>query len=280
MSTISEHIFGLYNQLDDDEIQPIDETVVDDAIGVINKISVSDADSLFYFLAAMNLLNAAIKTAKHKSQLFYGFIKTRVSKITDLILQNPSFYTDTSVYYDDKQRFMYFEVYGVIFSFHQVQETKLIKNIASKNDRIQWTGIRLQRIAQNIFLYAKQLNIDSDKLSNDMDIQTTNNSNGNNNCLNAVNPNLFPCPDCGKEISVHAKICPQCGNDDPKTCDVVKRTCGYLGNPQARPMVHGRHKEISSRVKHMNGSVGALNDGNLIDSVEVDEAKSKYFAEK
>lgn len=213
MSTISEHIFGLYNQLVDDEIQPIDETVVDDAIGVINKISVSDADSLFYFLAAMNLLNAAIKTAKHKSQLFYGFIKTRVSKITDLILQNPSFYTDTSVYYDDKQRCMYFEVYGVIFSFHQVQETKLIKNIASKNDRIQWTGIRLQRIAQNIFLYAKQLNIDSDKLSNDMDIQTTNNLNGNNNCLNAVNPNLFPCPDCGKEISVHAKICPQCGND-------------------------------------------------------------------
>lgn len=45
--------------------------------------------------------------------------------------------------------------------------------------------------------------------------------------------------------------CPECGNHDPKTCDVVKRTCGYLGNPQARPMVHGRHKEISSRVKHM-----------------------------
>ncbi|MBO0440493.1 anaerobic ribonucleoside-triphosphate reductase [Candidatus Enterococcus ikei] len=45
--------------------------------------------------------------------------------------------------------------------------------------------------------------------------------------------------------------CPQCGNHDPKSCDVVKRTCGYLGNPQARPMVHGRHKEISSRVKHM-----------------------------
>lgn len=45
--------------------------------------------------------------------------------------------------------------------------------------------------------------------------------------------------------------CPRCGNTDPKTCDVVKRTCGYLGNPQARPMVHGRHMEISSRVKHL-----------------------------
>lgn len=48
--------------------------------------------------------------------------------------------------------------------------------------------------------------------------------------------------------------CPNCSNSDPKLVDVVKRTCGYLGNPQARPMVKGRHKEISARVKHMNGS--------------------------
>ncbi|MCO7273824.1 anaerobic ribonucleoside-triphosphate reductase [Cellulosimicrobium cellulans] len=47
--------------------------------------------------------------------------------------------------------------------------------------------------------------------------------------------------------------CPSCGNADPRTCDVVKRTCGYLGNPQQRPMVHGRHAEISARVKHLAG---------------------------
>ncbi|MDY5585484.1 MAG: anaerobic ribonucleoside-triphosphate reductase [Arcanobacterium sp.] len=46
--------------------------------------------------------------------------------------------------------------------------------------------------------------------------------------------------------------CPDCGNEDPATCDVVKRTCGYLGNPQKRPMVHGRHVEISNRVKHLD----------------------------
>lgn len=45
--------------------------------------------------------------------------------------------------------------------------------------------------------------------------------------------------------------CPQCKNNDPETCDVVKRTCGYLGNPQKRPMAYGRHKEISSRKKHL-----------------------------
>ncbi|QAA23859.1 anaerobic ribonucleoside-triphosphate reductase [Sporolactobacillus terrae] len=54
--------------------------------------------------------------------------------------------------------------------------------------------------------------------------------------------------------------CPECGNTDPQSCDVVKRTCGYLGNPQQRPMIHGRHVEIASRVKHL--SLG--NDSNTI----------------
>jgi ribonucleoside-triphosphate reductase len=45
--------------------------------------------------------------------------------------------------------------------------------------------------------------------------------------------------------------CPECANTDPRSCDVVKRTCGYLGNPQQRPMVRGRHLEIAARVKHM-----------------------------
>lgn len=70
-----------------------------------------------------------------------------------------------------------------------------------------------------------------------------------------TNTPIDHCYECGFEgdftPTERGFECPQCGNHDPKTCDVVKRTCGYLGNPQARPMVHGRHKEISSRVKHM-----------------------------
>ena len=57
--------------------------------------------------------------------------------------------------------------------------------------------------------------------------------------------------------------CPECGNCDPDKCNVTKRTCGYLGNPVQRPMVHGRHEEISHRVKHMSGETGhvTLSDG-------------------
>ncbi|EPF4366878.1 anaerobic ribonucleoside-triphosphate reductase [Enterococcus faecalis] len=70
-----------------------------------------------------------------------------------------------------------------------------------------------------------------------------------------TNTPIDHCYACGFEGDFHPTErgfeCPECGNHDPKTCDVVKRICGYLGNPQARPMVHGRHKEISSRVKHL-----------------------------
>ena len=70
-----------------------------------------------------------------------------------------------------------------------------------------------------------------------------------------TNTPIDHCYACGFEGDFHPTErgfeCPECGNHDPKTCDVVKRTCGYLGNPQARPMVYGRHKEISSRVKHL-----------------------------
>lgn len=45
--------------------------------------------------------------------------------------------------------------------------------------------------------------------------------------------------------------CPNCGNNDPNTADVVRRLCGYLGSPLLRPAISGRKKEISSRLKHM-----------------------------
>ena len=72
-----------------------------------------------------------------------------------------------------------------------------------------------------------------------------------------TNTPIDHCYECGfdGEFATTAEgfACPDCGNSDPATCDVVKRTCGYLGNPQKRPMVHGRHVEISNRVKHMDG---------------------------
>ena len=74
-----------------------------------------------------------------------------------------------------------------------------------------------------------------------------------------TNTPIDRCYECGYagdfDPTARGFKCPGCGNEDPRTCDVVKRTCGYLGNPQQRPMVHGRHTEISSRVKHLSDDV-------------------------
>ncbi|MFN3865256.1 MAG: anaerobic ribonucleoside-triphosphate reductase [Demequina sp.] len=74
-----------------------------------------------------------------------------------------------------------------------------------------------------------------------------------------TNTPIDRCYECGYagdfDATARGFACPACGNDDPRSCDVVKRTCGYLGNPQQRPMVHGRHEEIAARVKHLPGDV-------------------------
>lgn len=70
-----------------------------------------------------------------------------------------------------------------------------------------------------------------------------------------TNTPIDHCFECGFEGEFKATAkgfeCPACGNHNPKTSDCVKRTCGYLGNPLQRPMVHGRHLEIIAREKHL-----------------------------
>lgn len=74
-----------------------------------------------------------------------------------------------------------------------------------------------------------------------------------------TNTPIDKCYKCGFEGEFEATArgfqCPDCGNHDPQTCDCVKRTCGYLGNPLQRPMIHGRHQEIASRHKNMTDSM-------------------------
>ena len=82
--------------------------------------------------------------------------KTRVSAVADCVLKNATSFYDSKLYYNKNQKCLYFEVYGVIFSFHQIKETKQILIVAANNPPITWTGVRLQRIAQNIFLFAKE----------------------------------------------------------------------------------------------------------------------------
>ena len=64
------------------------------------------------------------------------------------------------------------------------------------------------------------------------------------NCYECGYKGEFNCTSKGFE-------CPQCGNHNPKKCSVIRRVCGYLGAPNARPFNSGKQDEVTKRVKHL-----------------------------
>ncbi|MCS5737501.1 anaerobic ribonucleoside-triphosphate reductase, partial [Herbiconiux daphne] len=66
------------------------------------------------------------------------------------------------------------------------------------------------------------------------------------------------CMACGFEgeftIDSHGFSCPNCGNNDSKSINVIRRVCGYLGAPNARGFNRGKNLEVQHRVKHFEGN--------------------------
>lgn len=70
--------------------------------------------------------------------------------------------------------------------------------------------------------------------------------------INAPNDKCFECGFEGEfKATKKGYECPSCGNQNPETCDVIRRLCGYLGQPMKRPVVSGKKEEIAGRVKHI-----------------------------
>ncbi|AWK44029.1 anaerobic ribonucleoside-triphosphate reductase [Photorhabdus laumondii subsp. laumondii] len=76
-----------------------------------------------------------------------------------------------------------------------------------------------------------------------------------------TNTPIDECYECGftGEFSCTSKgfTCPRCGNHEPSRVSVIRRVCGYLGSPDARPFNAGKQEEVKRRVKHLtNGQLG------------------------
>lgn len=209
MSDIKNHVIELYNTSGGKTL-PITEESVNDAISYLDYSDINNSESLFVLLASLNLLNAAVKKDSLKSTLYYNYIKSNVSKVADVVLTNIDKFEDVTVYYDTSKKYIFFNIYEVIFSFHQINETKKILTVAAKNTPIIWQGIRLQRIAQPLFEYAKI--IDSNK-NGTTSKETTKQI--------EQKMQLIPCPICGKDIFESAKFCPNCGFDNSQEDDIV-----------------------------------------------------------
>lgn len=212
MTEISKYVEERYNKLVGEESLPISEDSVKDAIRYIDDFDLKDSKSLFTIVAALNLLNAAVKKDNLKSSLYYAYIKTNVSKVADYYLSNKENFKGATVYYELPRKCFYFNIFDVVFSFHQVKETNQIVNVAANAEPITWPGIRLQRIAQSVFEYGMYIN----------GITKTEPQESEAESIPMNEKSLIPCPDCGRMLSPSAKFCPNCGFDLNRDDEIAK----------------------------------------------------------
>lgn len=165
MSKISKYIEERYSMLSENEARhPITQENVEAAVKVLRKYLVHNTEGLFYYLSAINLLNAAIKMKPYKKQLTYGFIKGKARAIVEYVIAKNE-YEGVSYHYDAQANCLYIKVMDVVFSFHSVEETPFILGPASETAPIIWPGIRLQILSEDIFMEAGKLindNIEKD----------------------------------------------------------------------------------------------------------------------
>ena len=137
----------------------------------IKQIKPKTQAQIFYFLAAMNLLNAWL-TAKRKIELspkekklykdIYSFKELIVPLFEKLsLLRNCEIKTGI------EKDLALIEIMGFQFSFHSVPiSAEIISLIRSNKDSITWKGKRLQPIASLIFNYAKAIINEKNKILN------------------------------------------------------------------------------------------------------------------
>ena len=149
-NNISTLISNWFLNRSDEQIQVIDEKLVKKAINIVIYLHPQNTDEVFLQLCALNLLNAAIKTETYKDYLSYDLIKTNAAKLVTVIdnLKKDSI----SYYYNKEEYCLYFELSGIVFSFHHVPLTSEILKASFANP-ITWSGIRLQKIAHSLLNY-------------------------------------------------------------------------------------------------------------------------------
>lgn len=135
--------------------QPLNEEYVLRAGIVVERLfPPSTARDTFVVLAALNLLNAAVKLPWGSRVVTYGYIKGMASCLMLHILEHPV--EGVRVYFDDQEHVAYFKAMGVQISFHYIP---IYRDLAvwmpeMTCERQQWAGMQLQRIAVDLFRLA------------------------------------------------------------------------------------------------------------------------------
>ena len=106
-------------------------------------------------LAALNLLNAAVKQSAYKSAISYKYVKGMCSYLLYSLLVRPV--RGIGLWLDRDQGVTYFRVMGVQFSFHFVPMFRQLREelSAARLTPQTWDGMRLQLIAVEVLRLAQ-----------------------------------------------------------------------------------------------------------------------------
>ncbi|AZA55363.1 hypothetical protein [Chryseobacterium sp. G0201] len=111
---------------------------------------------LFSVICSMNLINAAIKSKNFKEMVYYGMLKPKVSQFLKYILENEKLKSEVQFYIDKADKCAYIEIYDLQFGFHNITIDEKLQNFIESpgNNPKPWKGIRLQKVAGELFNYA------------------------------------------------------------------------------------------------------------------------------
>ena len=123
------------------------------------KSKVFSSKDLFVVLCSLNLLNAAIKRKEFKKSLSYQDIKGNATRILSYLVSLKEQKFDIEFCINEEERCAYLEVYSVQFSFHQIPINAAVAEFikSDRNEIVPWKGVRLQRVAGELFRYALTL---------------------------------------------------------------------------------------------------------------------------
>ena len=140
----------IYKENENRTDKGLDEMVITEALAAATD-ACDNQDDYFRALSALNLLNSAIKDKRWKRQLSYGFIKGQASSLFEQWIEEPV--KGVKAYYDGKERAVFFDLAGVVFSYHNIRLSDSIRFFvkSAANKPIAWPGIRLQRIPVELF---------------------------------------------------------------------------------------------------------------------------------
>ena len=113
-----------------------------------------DANETFCILAALNLLNTAVKLPWGAQLVTYDYIKGFAACLfTALAYVQLS---DVSIYWDKLEDVAYFRIYGVQISFHHVTRFASFVEVLPLVNHTpqQWDGLRLQLVSVEVFQMA------------------------------------------------------------------------------------------------------------------------------